>query len=79
MVASLAPYGAFYSDRGAFTNGSSTTKWIYLEPGLRSFPIGRYVILYNVERNDGVVIARVIPGERDIPPPFRLRDASGAR
>jgi toxin ParE1/3/4 len=38
-----------------------------LLPGLRSFPVGRYVILYSVEPNDDVLIVRVIPGDRDIP------------
>jgi toxin ParE1/3/4 len=35
--------------------------------GLRSFPVGRYIILYGVEPNGDVLIIRVIPGERDIP------------
>src|SRR2546425_391036 len=38
-----------------------------LLPGLRSFPVGRYVILYSVEPGDDVLIVRVIPGDRDIP------------
>jgi toxin ParE1/3/4 len=38
-----------------------------LLPGLRSFPLGRYVILYSVESDGDVLIVRVIPGERDIP------------
>ena len=38
-----------------------------LVPGLRSFPLGRYVILYSVEPNGDVLIVRVIPGDRDIP------------
>jgi toxin ParE1/3/4 len=38
-----------------------------LGPGLRSFPLGRYVILYSVEPNGDVLIVRVIPGDRDIP------------
>jgi toxin ParE1/3/4 len=37
-----------------------------LLPGLRSFPVGRYIILYSVEPNGDVLIARVISGERDI-------------
>src|SRR2546421_567160 len=42
-----------------------------LLPGLRSFPVGRYVILYSVEPNKDVLIARVIPGDRDIPSVLR--------
>jgi toxin ParE1/3/4 len=38
-----------------------------LLPGLRSFPISRYIILYSVESNADVLIVRVIPGERDLP------------
>ena len=38
-----------------------------LAPGLRSFPVGRYVILYSLESGRDVLIVRVIPGERDIP------------
>ena len=37
-----------------------------LVPGLRSFPVGRYVILYSVEADGDVMIVRIIPGERDI-------------
>jgi toxin ParE1/3/4 len=42
-----------------------------LVPGLRSFPVGRYVIFYTVEPNEDVLIVRVIPGDRDIPALFR--------
>jgi len=38
-----------------------------LRPGLRSFPVGRYVILYRVVGND-VVILHVMPAARDIEP-----------
>jgi toxin ParE1/3/4 len=38
-----------------------------LLPGVRSFPVGRYVILYRILPSGDVVIVRVIPGERDIP------------
>ena len=38
-----------------------------LRPGLRSFPVARYVIIYRVE-NDDVLILHVIAGERDIEP-----------
>lgn len=36
-----------------------------LRPGLRSFPVGNYVILYRIEDAD-VVILRVFHGSRDI-------------
>src|ERR1700724_3509902 len=36
-----------------------------LRPGLRSFPVGEYVIIYRVE-DDDVLILRVIRGSRDI-------------
>src|SRR5689334_12239264 len=42
-----------------------------LASGLRSFPVGRYVILYSVEPNGDVLIIRVISGERDIPAMIR--------
>ena len=38
-----------------------------LLPGLRSFPVGRYVIVYSVEPKGDVLIVRVIPGDRDLP------------
>jgi toxin ParE1/3/4 len=38
-----------------------------LRPGLRSFPIGRYVIIYRVESED-VLILHVIAAARDIEP-----------
>jgi toxin ParE1/3/4 len=38
-----------------------------LLPGLRSFPLGRYIILYSVELTADVLIVRVIAGDRDIP------------
>ncbi len=40
-----------------------------LSPHLRSFPIGRYVIFYRPMEN-GVEIARVLHGARDLPPLF---------
>jgi toxin ParE1/3/4 len=40
-----------------------------LRPGLRSFPVGRYVIIYRVESED-VVILHIIPAARDIEPLF---------
>jgi toxin ParE1/3/4 len=36
-----------------------------LRPGLRSFPVGEYVILYRIEDED-VVILRVLRGSRNI-------------
>jgi toxin ParE1/3/4 len=41
-----------------------------LRPGLRSFPVGKYVIIYRVEDKD-VLILRVIHGSRDIEALFR--------
>jgi len=38
-----------------------------LRPGLRSFPVGRYVIIYRVESED-VVILHIISAARDIEP-----------
>ena len=40
-----------------------------LSPRLRSFPVGRYVIFYRPMEN-GVEIARVLHGARDLPPLF---------
>ena len=36
-----------------------------LRPGLRSFPVGEYVIIYRIEHED-VLILRVLRGSRDI-------------
>jgi toxin ParE1/3/4 len=36
-----------------------------LRPGLRSFPVGEYVILYRIEDED-VVILRVLRGSRNM-------------
>jgi toxin ParE1/3/4 len=41
-----------------------------LRPGLRSFPVGEYVIIYRVEGED-VLILHVIRGSRDIEVLFR--------
>ena len=40
-----------------------------LRPGLRSFPVGSYVIIYRVE-GSGVLALRVLRGSRDIPALF---------
>jgi toxin ParE1/3/4 len=40
-----------------------------LSPGLRSFPVQRYIIFYH-PREDGVEIVRVLHGARDFPPLF---------
>jgi toxin ParE1/3/4 len=40
-----------------------------LSMGLRSFPIGRYVIFYR-QKEDGVEIARVLSAYRDLNPIF---------
>jgi toxin ParE1/3/4 len=42
-----------------------------LGPGLRSFPVGEYIIVYRVEGED-VLILRVIRGSRDIQALFRV-------
>ena len=39
-------------------------------PGLRSFPLGQYVIIYHVE-NEDVVILHVFHGDRDVESFFR--------
>jgi toxin ParE1/3/4 len=39
-----------------------------LRPGLRSFPVGRYIILYRVAEDDAVEILHVFPAARDIEP-----------
>jgi toxin ParE1/3/4 len=36
-----------------------------LRPGLRTFPVGEYVIFYRIE-DEGVVILRVLRGSRNI-------------
>jgi len=41
-----------------------------LGPGLRSFPVRRYVIIFR-ETNGGVEIVRVFHGARDIPSHFQ--------
>lgn len=41
-----------------------------LLPGLRSFPVGEYVIIYRVQAED-VLILRVLRGSRDIESVFR--------
>jgi len=41
-----------------------------LRPGLRSFPVGEYVIIYRVQGED-VLILRVLRGSRDIEASFR--------
>ncbi len=47
-----------------------------LNPGLRSFPIGNYVIFYQpISAKSGVKIVRVIEGHRNITP----EDLSGTR
>jgi toxin ParE1/3/4 len=38
-----------------------------LRPGLRSFPMGRYVIFYR-QASGGVEIVRVLSGQRDVVP-----------
>lgn len=40
-----------------------------LRPGVRSFPVGKYVIFYRVQDGD-VFVLRVLHGSRDIEPLF---------
>jgi toxin ParE1/3/4 len=40
-----------------------------LSPGLRSFPVGRYIVFYR-RAGDGVEIIRVLHGARNFPPLF---------
>lgn len=37
-----------------------------LRPGLRSFPVGEYVIIYRIEKEEQVLILHVFRGNRDI-------------
>lgn len=37
-----------------------------LRPGLRSFPVGEYIIIYRIEDED-VLILRVLRGSRNLP------------
>lgn len=39
-----------------------------LRPGLRTFPIGRYIILYRIAEDGAVLIMHVFPAARDIEP-----------
>jgi toxin ParE1/3/4 len=41
-----------------------------LDPSMRSFTVGNYVIFY-CEGAKGIAVARVLHGRRDIPPLFR--------
>lgn len=43
-----------------------------LAPGLRSFPVGRYVLFY-LPAAEGIEVVRVLHGARDIQPPFFSR------
>ena len=40
-----------------------------LAPGLRSLPVGNYVILYR-PHGDGIIVIRVLHGARDLPGMF---------
>ena len=39
-----------------------------LRPGLRSFPVGRYIIVYRVAADDEVLVLRVFAAARDMGP-----------
>jgi|SRR5262245_22952850 len=41
-----------------------------LRPGIRSFPVGSYVVLYRIEGDD-VLVQRVVRGSRDLEALFR--------
>lgn len=41
-----------------------------LDPSIRSFAVGNYVIFYRESAN-GIEVARLLHGRRDIPPLFR--------
>ena len=41
-----------------------------LSRGLRSFPVGNYILFYRVLR-DGIQLLRVIDGRQDLPPKFQ--------
>jgi len=41
-----------------------------LRSGIRSFPMGNYVVLYRIEGND-VLVQRVVRGSRDLEAMFR--------
>lgn len=47
-----------------------------LKPGLRSHPVGRYVIYY-FPLDDGIRVVRVLHGSRDIPTIFEEEEAEG--
>lgn len=46
-----------------------------LRSGLRSFPVGSYVLFYR-PRSDGIVLIRVLHGARDLPALFQAPDSS---
>jgi toxin ParE1/3/4 len=37
-----------------------------LRPGIRSFPVGNYIVLYRIELDDDIEILHVVRGSRDI-------------
>jgi plasmid stabilization system protein ParE len=49
-----------------------------LRPGLRSFPVGEYIIIYRIE-DDDVVILHVVIGGRNIQAPFTIRKPAQAQ
>lgn len=38
-----------------------------LRPGLRSFPVGDYLIIHRIAQDDAVLILHVVHGSRDVP------------
>jgi toxin ParE1/3/4 len=47
--------------------------WTELEPPLRSFPVGNYLIFYRAEGSRGIVVIAVVSGYRDIEALFAER------
>ena len=43
--------------------GTSRESW---SPGLRSFPVGRYIVFYRIV-SEGIELVRVLHGMRDLP------------
>jgi toxin ParE1/3/4 len=54
-----------YSDHPRM--GTSRESW---SPGLRSFPVGRYIVFYRIV-SEGIELVRVLHGMRDLPSLFR--------
>src|SRR5438045_845968 len=44
------------------------------EEGLRSFPVGEYIIYYRKAKRGGILVSRVVHGKRDQKKAFRAAD-----